>query len=180
MDDSLTHFINQWAGASPLIDAIMRSASFFGVYTMLICVIALWWLGRPRLNTRQSCIAIALTFVGGLLLNQAILLFIHRPRPYNSGITHVLIEPSTDWSFPSDHATAAMTIVLGLWAFGPRWLAAPMAVIAALVALSRVYLGIHYVGDILGGMVTAVVAVCIVSRFYNLDNLIARRLVTLL
>ena len=38
----------------------------------------------------------------------------HRIRPYDAGLTHLIVAPSFDWSFPSDHATAAFAIVAGI------------------------------------------------------------------
>ncbi|WP_163540551.1 phosphatase PAP2 family protein, partial [Klebsiella pneumoniae] len=73
-------------------------------------------------------------------INQFILLFIHRVRPYEAGVTHLLIPPTVDWSFPSDHATASLAIVaaFAMQALPRRTLA--LLAVAALVCLSRIYL----------------------------------------
>ena len=102
----------------------------------------------------------------GLALNQFILLLVDRERPYVSGLTNLLIAPSADPSFPSDHATAAFAIAAafllhGLWRRGWGFLAA-----AALVAVSRVYVGTHYVGDVAGGAATGLTAAAIVRAAY--------------
>ncbi|MDH8190437.1 undecaprenyl-diphosphate phosphatase, partial [Klebsiella pneumoniae] len=72
----------------------------------------------------------------GLALNQLILLLVHRMRPYDGGVTHLLTAPSADPSFPSDHATASFAIAAafllhGMWRAGLGFLAA-----AALVMFS--------------------------------------------
>lgn len=71
--------------------------------------------------------------------------------------------PSGDWggiyrqvdphSFPSGHATRAVLLaVLGI-GLGPAWFAWLIALWAPLVCLSRVATGVHYISDIVGGMV---------------------------
>ena len=91
-----------------------------------------------------------LSFLLGLFLNQLIILLVHRARPYDAGLTHLLIPPSTDSSFPSDHATAAFSVVFAYLLHRRFRKALFFAMAGALVAFSRVYLGTHYVGDILG------------------------------
>lgn len=70
--------------------------------------------------------------------------------------------PSGDWgsiyrqydphSFPSGHATRAVLLAVIAIGLGPAWFAWTMAVWAPLVCLSRVLTGLHYLSDILGGM----------------------------
>jgi undecaprenyl-diphosphatase len=52
---------------------------------------------------RHVAVASALSCPGGLALNQLILRLIHRKRPYDTGVSHLIIAPSADWSFPSDY-----------------------------------------------------------------------------
>lgn len=98
----------------------------------------------------------------GLLINQLILLFVNRVRPYDAGVTHLIIAPSGDPSFPSDHATAAMAIVaaIALNHHGRR--AILLAVPAALLMFSRVYVGTHYISDVIGGLGTGLLAAVII------------------
>jgi len=50
------------------------------------------------------------SFLLGLALNQLILLFVHRIRPYDGGVTNFLIDRSADFSFPSHHATTSSSM----------------------------------------------------------------------
>jgi undecaprenyl-diphosphatase len=71
----------------------------------------------------------------------------------------VLADRSTDPSFPSDHATMAGAVVVGLW-FVSRRLGIVAAIAALLMAFARVYIAAHYPADVaagllLGGLVAA-------------------------
>lgn len=103
----------------------------------------------PR-GARHILIAAGFAFFLGLGLNQILLLMIDRSRPSLEGMTTLLVPPGADPSFPSDHTTAvfatAVTFVLG----GMRKRALWFLTGAVLVALSRVFVGIHYAGDVLG------------------------------
>ena len=137
-----------------------------GVPLMVLGVAAQWWPGPGRHSERHVLVSCGLSFLLGLVLNQAILLFFHRIRPYDAGITHLLIAPSTDPSFPSDHATAAFAIVFG-YLLNDRWRRAALFCTAALLLVaSRIYVGTHYLGDIVGGCTTAFLAALLVKATY--------------
>ncbi|MDP8996560.1 MAG: phosphatase PAP2 family protein [Pseudomonadota bacterium] len=173
MDITLTKFINALAGQSYFFDTLLRAITDYGVYAMILSVAGLWFVGSDKSRNRNACIATGLSFILGLLINQVILLFLHRLRPYEIGVTQLFIAPNPDWSFPSDHATAAAAIVIGIWLFGPRKLASALAVVAVLVAFSSVYLGVHYVSDIAGGLFTAAIASALVWKFYKPNNAVS-------
>ena len=167
MDASLTHWINSAAGVSPLLDRTVIAISQIGVPLMVLAVVLQWWSKTDRYHVRHACLSAGLSFLLGLAINQFILLFIHRMRPYDAGLTHLMIAPTADWSFPSDHATASMSIVaaFAMQALPRRTLA--LLAVAVLVCWSRVYLGTHYVSDVIGGAVTAVVGAVAVRLAYR-------------
>ncbi|RWL99918.1 MAG: phosphatase PAP2 family protein [Mesorhizobium sp.] len=167
MDASLTHWINSAAGISPLLDRTMIAISQIGVPLMVIAVALQWWSRTDRAHVRHACLSAGLAFLLGLAINQAILLFVHRIRPYDAGVTHLLIAPSADWSFPSDHATASMAIVaaFAIQALPRRTLA--LLVMAVLICWSRLHIGIHYAGDVAGGAATGIAAALALRLCYR-------------
>ncbi len=178
LDITATTWINGLAGETPWLDALMRLSSLVGVPLMIAAVIASWWLGGAnspaRRSARHAAVRSGLAFLLGLAINQLILLFLHRLRPYDAGISHLLIAPSADPSFPSDHATASFAIVLAYLA-DRRWRSSLLlGGMAMLVVTSRVFLGTHYVSDILGGIATALLAVTVTRASYQADTRLDR------
>ncbi|QKC80977.1 phosphatase PAP2 family protein [Mesorhizobium sp. NZP2077] len=178
LDAALTAWTNTWAGHAPMLDTVMIGISTAGVPLLVLAVVSQWWLSRADPAIRHVLIAAGTSFLLGLGINQLILLFVQRARPYEADVTHLIIDRTVDFSFPSDHATASFAIaaafvVHGLSRRGFGFLAA-----ALLIGLSRVYLGTHYVSDVLGGAMTGFLAAALVRLAYRentrLDRLITR------
>jgi undecaprenyl-diphosphatase len=88
----------------------------------------------------------------GLVLSQVITQFWQRPRPFvaHPHDTILLVAPSHEPSFPSDHAIAAFAIAFAV-AFVGRRMGAAFLAGATLIAVTRMIAGPHYPGDVLGG-----------------------------
>lgn len=172
MDAAITHWINSAAGQYPFFDGVMIAVTRFGVPFMVLAVVLQWWSRSNRYHVRHAAVCAGLSFLLGLAINQLIVLAVHRVRPYDAGVTHLLIAPSTDWSFPSDHATASFAIVaaFAMQRLPRRTLA--LLLMAVLIAWSRIYVGTHYLTDVLGGIATAVAAALVVCLFYRENSFI--------
>jgi undecaprenyl-diphosphatase len=155
-----------FARSALLYDAIVVVTKA-GVPVLVMAVALLWWSRGDRQNTRHAVVAAGLSFVGGLLLNLLLLLFIHRVRPYNAGVTHLIISPSADWSLPSDHATVAVAITSAFFLNGDRQRGLLFLAATCLICFSRVYVGTHYLSDVVGGATTGVVAAVLVHQLYR-------------
>src|SRR4051794_12742815 len=139
MDQTITQWINAPAGSNVLLDSIMITTTQFGVPFIVLLVILQWWSKREQLHVRHACVAAGLSFLIGLGLNQIILLFAHRVRPYDAHISHLIVNRSADWSFPSDHATATFAIAATFLLHGIGRRALAFLAAALLVCVSRVY-----------------------------------------
>lgn len=167
MDIALTRWINGSAGSTPWLDGVMVAVTTFGVPFLVAATILMWWAKGRRLAIRHACLVAFLAFVGSLTFNQFLLVFLHRIRPYELGFTHLLVSPTPDWSFPSDHATAVSAIVAAFWFQHVRW---PLLVglpLAMLICISRVYVGVHYASDIAGGLAIGTLFAWGISRYYS-------------
>src|SRR5260370_39388277 len=162
MDQAITKWINSFAGSNVLSDSIMIMATKVGVPLLVALVVAQWWNKIDRTHVRHTCIAAGLSFLIGLGLNQIILLFVHRVRPYDAGVSHLIISKSADWSFPSDHATASIAIVAAFALHGLPRRTLLFGFLALLICWSRIFVGTHYLTDVLGGGLTGLVAATLV------------------
>ncbi len=84
---------------------------------------------------------------------------IGRPRPYtvSDAIVPIIKLPS-ELSFPSGHTSSSFTAALVLLKLTPKKYGIPAVVLAALISLSRIYVGVHYPTDILGGIVVGIIS----------------------
>jgi undecaprenyl-diphosphatase len=167
MDQALTHWINSFAGSNALLDFVMVGATEAGVPLLVALVVAQWWSKNDRPHVRHTCIAAGLSFLSALAINQCIILFVHRVRPYDVGISHLIVSKSADWAFPSDHTTASIAVVAAFILNGLPRRAIPLGVMTALISWSRIFVGTHYVTDVLGGCLTGVAGAMLVRVFYR-------------
>ena len=138
---------------NPVTDPIMGFFSILGNTGFIWIAIALVLLVRK--GTRRHGIQLALCLIASLIINNIILKnLIARPRPFTEveGLTVMLgrFADAGSWSFPSGHAGSSFAAAYSLSkSFGKRgrW-AWPVAV---LIALSRSYIGVHYLSDVLCG-----------------------------
>jgi undecaprenyl-diphosphatase len=158
LDQAITRWINMPAGSHPLLDSLMTAVTQYGVPVIVLLVILQWWGRYDRLHVRHACAAAGLSFLIGLGFNQIVLLFVHRLRPYDAGVTHLIISRSADWSFPSDHATATFAVATAFLLQGLRRRGLALMAAALLVCLSRIYVGTHYASDVLGGAASGIIA----------------------
>lgn len=167
IDVALTRWVNGLAGGSAALDDLMIWTSAIGVPLMVLAVAGQWWARADRRHTRHVLVASGAAFLLGLAINQVVLLFIHRMRPYDAGLTELLIAPSADYSFPSDHATAAFAVAATFLFHGMRRRGSAFLAAAVLISVSRVYVGTHYASDVLGGASTAILAAMAVRAAYR-------------
>jgi undecaprenyl-diphosphatase len=157
------------AWRSPGLTAFMRFITLFGQLWMLGIISVLVGTALVRARSHRRLYAFAATVVGAALLNPALKEVFRRARP--SGIDALYI--SHGYSFPSGHAMGAMSL-FGSLAYviyfsmehhrRLRILAVILCVLLILtIGSSRVYLGVHYLSDVLAGFAAGLcwVAVCL-------------------
>jgi undecaprenyl-diphosphatase len=145
----------QWA-----ITAAVWASSYLSTLAMGL-LIPLVFLG-PR--ARWQVLGVVLTMVMAWLLARGLRETIASVRPFVMGVGQQWLDHSAGPGFPSMHATMAAAWAAGLTAFAPmqrRWMWAAVCVPVALaIAMSRVYLGVHFPSDIaLGLLIGAVMSV---------------------
>ncbi|MGW0465765.1 phosphatase PAP2 family protein [Streptomyces sp. NPDC003027] len=158
-DVGLLYDINGLAkDAPPWFDRVMGFVGEYGIMLGLVLV-ALWCWASIR---RRGSVADSVSGLAGLvwaplaagvalLVNIPIRGFVERPRPFkdHQGL-EVLVDGKTDFSFVSDHATMAMAIGVGLFV-AHRKLGLAAIGLAFAEGFCRVYMGVHYPTDVIGG-----------------------------
>jgi undecaprenyl-diphosphatase len=155
--------VSEWLHARmapPLTTAMtlishLGSTLFVSGATVLIALLLLWRRQQYELLT------LIVAVLGGVLLNVLLKVAFHRHRPsFNDPVVSL-----TGYSFPSGHAIAATVFYGVLAVFAVRklsdWRWRVLAVIVAalvvlLIGFSRVYLGAHYLSDVLAAMAEGV------------------------
>ncbi len=94
------------------------------------------------------------------MLNTAIKQAVRRPRPRLAGLPPLTSTP-TQLSFPSAHASTSFAGALVYSRLGLP--AAPLYALATGLALSRLYLGVHYPSDVLAGAVLGTLVAALTS-----------------
>ena len=131
----------------------------------------MWYLGQRRNATFLLFAAggaAAINFVAKLLFTR------ERPDLWQ----HIVVEDG--YSFPSGHAMVSMSLALAViilaWPTRYRWVAVTAGVIyAALIGLSRLYLGVHFPSDIIGGWCISIL--WILTLYHTLARFSRRRTV---
>jgi undecaprenyl-diphosphatase len=149
---------------APAIDAVMWFLSAIGyvggVWAVIAIVMATW---APRLRPVAFQVLLAL-LLAHAIVDLGVKPFFARPRPFVTTATSRVVghyRPPT-YSFPSGHAAlscAASTVL----AFGVPQMKALWIALAALVAFSRVYIGVHYPLDVTCGALLGVAIGVLVS-----------------
>ena len=124
-------------------------------YLLMLFLLFLWFLGDQALKERafKAVFFTAIALGTGFIISQ---IYFH-PRPFMIGVGHTFIEHAPDASFPSDHMLIFSTIALSYWFSGRKFAGSLLLVLAALVAWSRVYLGVHFPMDMLGAFCIALI-----------------------
>ena len=143
---------------TPFLDKIMVFITRLGDAGIIWIVLSIVLLLIPK--TRKSgVVMVAALVVDVILCNIVLKNLVARTRPYdvNTGV-HLLVAKLHDYSFPSGHTAASFASVTALYLAGEKKLWKFALVLACLIAISRLYLYVHYPTDVLGGILFGVIS----------------------
>ena len=122
----------------------------FGLIWIIITVLLL----IPK-KSRRAGICSALALVASLCVTNFFLKITWRGcvlTRWCEGLTS-LLGPVGEWSFPSGHASSGFAAAAAIYKSRPKRVGVPCIILAALLAWSRLYVGVHYPSDVIGGAI---------------------------
>lgn len=167
LNRSLFLWINA-TGTSP--DWLIALATFIArdVIAIVPLMIVVLWLWGPRSQLTSQRVLVVKTGIA-LLYALAISwclghLFPH-PRPFAIGLGYQYLDHAPDESYPSDHGTVIFTFALAFICWHRLWSGAILLATGVAIAWSRIYLGVHWPLDMLGGLLVGLLA-CLFSHIF--------------
>ncbi|WP_053376407.1 undecaprenyl-diphosphatase [Paenibacillus sp. FJAT-27812] len=148
MNNRIFYFFNHFAGRFDWFDDSVELFAQGIVWFMLAVMAYLWLTGKER-NQKLVFYSLLTASVALMLGIFMISPLVNHSRPFVDHQIMQLIPHVPDASFPSDHATLAFSLAFSIL-FVKRKLGIVMLALAILTGISRVYVGVHYPGDILG------------------------------
>lgn len=157
--------INSQIGKYPWLDRIMYFCGFWLIGVMaasFVVVLGFIFFQNKSWGMTNTKVFLAVTCLSYLMSYFIAMLWPHeRPIKELPQVKNLFKTLGTWKSFPSDHTIAVTVFALvAMFATGSVWISMYFVVGAVLVALGRVYGGVHYPRDILGGASIATVAFC--------------------
>ncbi len=163
MNQELFLAINSFAGKNHILDLFMIGSAKAVPYLFILVLIYLWFRDK-----KNEALYAGYSASLGILISKTIGLVYFHPRPFMDNLGTMIIHHKADSSFPSDHTTFTMSIAFMLLTFkSTRNLAIILTFLALLCGIGRIYVGVHYPFDILGGIIVAAIATAIIYFLQN-------------
>jgi undecaprenyl-diphosphatase len=172
MNDTILHFINGFAGQSPALDGLGLFVARDVVYIVFAIAIVCLGILLKKKEWRPVVYFFAALIVSFVVL-QLVSLLNYDHRPFMDHTLTQLLPHAPGKSFPSDHTTISTAIAAGILFF-TRFKKTGIALLVAalLIGTARIYVGVHYPADILGGLFTGLAGGGIV---YGIKRLVESR-----
>jgi len=172
--EQLNHLVFLWINATPASPkALIKLATFLAndlIIIVPLLIVGLWlWgqrenIGKQRELVSKTTNALLFAMTAAKTLS---VLFPHA-RPFVEGFGYTFLQHAPDSAFPSDHGTAIFTFALAFLFWHRRWSGAILLAVGAGIAWSRIYLGIHWPLDMLGGLLVGTLGCLFAQLVWNL------------
>lgn len=129
---------------------ILGNAGWFWILMSVILLI-------PKKTRPIGITALVSLLIGALITNVFLKNVVARIRPYEvvDGLI-LIIEKQRDYSFPSGHTCASFAAAMVYLKMMPKKYGVPFVILAVLIAFSRLYVGVHYPSDVIGGLIIGI------------------------
>jgi undecaprenyl-diphosphatase len=171
-DETLFLWINGLAGNVAFVDEFFKGIANDYIFIISACLImlALWFGTREAGQRERNQLGVIVASLGLGIAQGFVSLtnaFLTRPRPFTELPTNLLFYQPTDSSFPSNSTAVIFAIAVAIFLVNRR-AGAVLFGLAILHGFSRIYVGIHYPLDVLGGAAEGTVAALLVFGLIKL------------
>ncbi|WP_051367919.1 phosphatase PAP2 family protein [Hamadaea tsunoensis] len=171
LDHDVAASMNRVVAAHHWMQVVLRTITAFGSTLVLSCVIGVVAIALLARRRARLAAYLVVTGVGAMIIGPALKLFVGRLRPVVEQT--VLVAPGN--SFPSGHSLGSFTCYGALLLIflpvlsdrGRRYAYAGVAVLVFLIGFSRVALGVHFVSDVLGGWLLALLWLSVTAAAFS-------------
>lgn len=168
MNFDLFQLINQFAGKYLWLDFLMVNLANYAQLIFPAILIYFWFYSTENVKREQcqrTSLYAAICAGTSLIVNLVVNMVYFNPRPFVTHSVHQLIPHSAaESSFASDHAILAYSVAFILL-FLKHKIRYKILFLAVLVSISRVFVGVHYPGDIAGSIVISLVSSFMIIKF---------------
>jgi membrane-associated phospholipid phosphatase len=187
-DLAILYWLNQFASGSVKLNHLVYFISDVNLFKGLPMMAMLWFFwfrsADDRSGSRRIILATLLGCFIALVLARVLNKYLpFEPRPFANaalalqplaGLRHPEEQNLYHWnSFPSDHAALYFGLAAGMLAMSRSIGALVFLYVLAFIAMPRIYLGLHYPSDILGGAVLGIGSVGLCVRRQTVESLVA-------
>ncbi len=166
LNQTVFQWIHQFTGRSVFLDDL---GIFFANYLPYFLVLGFLVLAAYEKGWRRKFYVFAEGTIAVILsrglITEIIRFFYHHERPFAFYNFTPLISESA-YSFPSGHAAWFFALALAVWYANRTW-GVWFFILASLNGIARVYVGVHWPLDIIGGIVVGVISALIVHRLFK-------------
>lgn len=183
IDTLLFYKINYWVGLNAILDSffVYVSLHFYWLIWLLFVLMLIITVDEVSLGKRfkrfikrtseikrldfKLFTAVIISSSVSFIFSQLIGWLVERPRPFVelADVVQLISDPISTKSFPSDHTVLSFALALSVFYHHKKWGAFFIA-LAALVGFSRVYVGVHYLFDVIAGVLLAWIISYIIKR----------------
>ena len=172
VDETLFLWINGLAGKFPILDEFLKGTAndYFFIVSACLVLLALWFGTREihqREENQKAVIGASISLGIATGIVRIFNLFYVSPRPFTQLPTNLLFYQPTDPSFPSQSTAVIFAIAVAIL-LADRKAGAFLLFLAFLHGFSRIYVGVHYPSDILGGAAIGAATAFLVFRLIKL------------
>jgi len=155
LDERLYLLINGQVGRWLALDRVMSflANDYFVLLLLSFLLLSLWFSGTTSTQRSRFQTMVLWTVLGialaSIVVKESNLLF-YRDRPFTYLDSNLLFYKPQDSSMPANSAEISFAIAAGIW-LGHRKAGVLALIIASVFALSRVYVGVHFLSDVVVG-----------------------------